>query len=157
MEKTIIITRIYDAPVEDVWKAWSEPELVKRWWGPDRFTCPIAKIDFREGGVSFVAMRAPKELGGKDSFSIWEYKKIILMQSIEFIHNLCDKDGNKTKPVKLGMPSDFPEDIHTVVTFKILGKNKTEMTVKEFADFGQMTKFAIMGMEQSLDKMAKIF
>ncbi len=60
MEKTIVITRVYNAPVEDVWRAWSEPELVKRWWGPDRFTCPIAKIDFREGGVSIVAKRASK-------------------------------------------------------------------------------------------------
>jgi len=157
MEKTIVITRFYNAPVEDVWRAWSEPELVKRWWGPDRFTCPIAKIDFREGGVSFVAMRASKELGGKDSFSIWSYKKIVPMESIEFLHNLSDKDGNKTKPTLLGMPEDFPEDIKTVVTFKALGKNKTEMTVTEFADFGQMTKFAKMGLEQSLEKMATIF
>jgi uncharacterized protein YndB with AHSA1/START domain len=66
MQKTIIVTRIYNAPVDLVWKTWTDPELVKRWWGPDRFICPIAKIDFREGGVSMISMRAPMEFGGQD-------------------------------------------------------------------------------------------
>jgi len=55
------------------------------------------------------------------------------------------------------MPPDFPEDVRTVVTFKVIDKNKTEMTVIEYADFGQITKFAKLGLEQSLDKMLAIF
>lgn len=157
MEKKLVVTRTYNAPVELVWKTWTEPELVKRWWGPDKFTCPVAEIDFREGGISFVAMRAPKEFGGQDSFCTWEYKKIIHLQHIEFIQNLTDKDGNKTSPVKLGMPPDFPEYIRTVVIFNVLSKGKTEMTVTQYADFGQMSRFARMGLEQSLDKMRAIF
>jgi hypothetical protein len=102
-------------------------------------------------------MRYPKELGGQDSFSIWTYTKIVPMQLIEFIQNLSDKDGNKMDPTLLGMPSDFPVDIRTVVTFKELGNNKTEITVTEFADFGQILGFAQIGLEQCLDKMAGIF
>lgn len=79
------------------------------------------------------------------------------MKSIEFVQNFADKDGNKMDPTKLGMPADFPMDIRTMVTFKDLGDNKTEMTVTEYADMGQMTKFAKIGLEQSLDKMYKIF
>lgn len=157
MEEKLVVTRTYDAPLELVWKTWTEPELIKKWWGPDKFTCPLAKIDFREGGISLVAMRAPKEFGGQDSFCIWEYKKIIHLKRIEFIQNLADKDGNKTDPYKLGMPRDFPIDIRTVVIFKQLSKGQTEMTVTQYADFGQMTKFARMGMEQSLDKMGATF
>ena len=52
MEKYITVTRLFNAPVELVWKTWTDPELVKRWWGPDMFTCPSAKIDFRVGGKS---------------------------------------------------------------------------------------------------------
>jgi hypothetical protein len=55
------------------------------------------------------------------------------------------------------MPTDFPQDIRTVVSFKQPGKGFTEMTVTEYADFGQMTRFATMGLEQSLDKMGVIF
>ena len=157
MIKNVKVSRVFNASVEEVWKVWTDPELVRQWWGPDKFTCPSAKIDFREGGISLVCMRAPKEFGGQDIFSIWTYKKIVPHQSIEFIQNLADTNGKKQKPVSLGMPPDFPEDIRTVVTFKDIGKNKTEMTVTEYADFGQMTEFAKIGLEQSLDKMIGIF
>lgn len=157
MEKKVVVTRIYNAPVQLVWTTWTDPELIKMWWGPDKFTCPIAEIDFREGGKSLVCMRGAKEVGGQDFFSIWVYTKIVPMKSIEFIQHLADKAGNKINPVSVGMPSDFPEDIRTVVTFRELGNDQTEMTVTEFADMGQTTKFAIMGLEQSLDKMGKIF
>ena|SRR5882672_5545851 len=157
MEKHVKVSRVFNAPVEKVWEVWTEPELVMQWWGPDRFTCPSAKIDFREGATSLVCMRAPQEFGGQDTFSLWTYKKIIPMQSIEFIQNLANHLGEKQKPTSLGMPPDFPEDVRTVVTFKVIDKNKTEMTVIEYADFGQITKFAKLGLEQSLDKMLAIF
>lgn len=158
MEKYITVTRIFNAPVELVWKTWTDPELVKRWWGPDMFTCPSAKIDFRLGGKSIVCMKGPEAFdGGKNHYSVWLYKEIIPMQKIEFIQNLADEAGNKMSPAVLGMPPDFPEDVRTVVTFKELEKGKTEMTVTEFADMGQMAKFAQMGLEQSIAKMDAIF
>ena len=46
----LFITRIFDAPRERVWKAWTEPDLMKRWWGPKAFTSPYCKIDLRVGG-----------------------------------------------------------------------------------------------------------
>lgn len=157
MEKSVVVTRTFNAPIAMVWKAWEEPELVMRWWGPDYFTCPSAKMDFREGGVSLVCMRAPKEMGGGDTFSIWVYSKIEPMQRIEFVQNLADSTGKKMKPTDLGMPPDFPEDVRTVVTFKELGKNQTQITVIEYADFGQMSHFAQLGLEQSIGKMLAIF
>ena len=157
MAKQIEVTRTFNAPVEMVWKVWTEPELVKRWWGPKHFTSPLAIIDFREGGKSLVSMKAPEEMGGQVFYSIWEYVKIIPMQSIEFIQSLSDKDGNKTDPVKLGMPPDFPLDIKTVVTFIKIANSKTEMTVIEYADFGTISNFAQIGLEQSVEKMDAIF
>ena len=157
MAKQIEVTRIFNAPVEMVWKVWTDPELVKRWWGPKHFTSPVAKIDFREGGKSLVSMLAPEQMGGQEWYSIWIYVKIIPYKTIEFIQSLSDKDGNKTDPVKVGMPSDFPIDIRTVVTFTELGNSKTEMTVTEYAEFGTISNFAQIGLEQSLEKMAAIF
>src|SRR3954470_9752986 len=101
MKKSVEVTRTFNAPVAMVWKAWTEPELVMRWWGPDYFSSPSAKIDFREGGISQVCMRAPKEMGGNDIYSIWDYKKIVPMQSIEFVQSLANKDGKKMNPVDL--------------------------------------------------------
>ena len=154
----LVITRVFDAPIEEVWKAWSDPEYVMRWWGPDFFTSPSAKMDFREGGTSLVCMRAPQNFGGKDMYSTWAYKRIVSLQSIEYIHNLADKDGNKADTIALGMPPDFPKDQRNTVTFKVVGDNKTEMTVTEY-DWteGQMMELSKMGLEQCLNKMAAIF
>ena len=54
----LVVTRVFDAPAENVWRAWSDAEMVKLWWGPTGFTCPFARIDFREGATSLVCMRA---------------------------------------------------------------------------------------------------
>jgi uncharacterized protein YndB with AHSA1/START domain len=156
--KDIVVTREFGVPVELVWKAWSEAEGVKQWWGPDCFTCPSAEMDFREGGTSVVCMRAPKEFGGQDMYSAWLYKKINRMQSIEFVQNLADKDGQVMEPVKLGMPPEFPMYLRTVVTFKDIGNGNTEMTVTEYAFLVcPMLAMAEKGLEQCINKMQRSF
>ncbi len=157
MTKQIEVTRTFNAPVELVWKVWTDPELVKRWWGPKHFISPVARIDFREGGKSIVSMQAPKEMGGQEYFSLWVYQRIVPLEKIEFIQSLSDKDGNKIEPTKVGMPPDFPIDIRTVVTFTQQGTHRTQMTVTEYSDFGSISNFAQLGLEQSLDKIAAIF
>jgi len=159
-KRDLVVTRVFDAPIELVWKAWTDPEYVMRWWGPDHFTSPSAKLDFREGGTSLVCMRVPKEFGGQDIYSTWVYQKIVPMERIEFIQNLADKDGNKIDPANLGLPPEFPRDTRTVATFKDLGKGKTEMTVTEYGvptSDTEMGKNAEIGLNQSLDKMAASF
>jgi len=159
-KRDLIVTRIFDASIELVWKAWTDPEYVMRWWGPDHFTSPSAKIDFREGGTSLICMRPPKEFGGQDMYCTWTYKKIVPMERIEFIQNLADKDGHLVDPVKLGLPEDFPKDVMTIVTFKDLANGRTELTVTQYgmpAADTQMGKNAEIGLNQSLDKMAASF
>ena len=99
--RDLVVTRLFNAPLWLVWKAWSDPEYVMQWWGPEGFTSPLAQIDFREGATSLVCMSSP-EYG--DHYSTWRYEKIVPMQRIEYIHNLADKDGNPVDPVKMGMP-----------------------------------------------------
>ena len=69
----VVVTRVFDAPVSEVWKAWSDSAYVMQWWGPTGFTCPLAEMDFREGGTLLVCMRAPQEFGGQDMYSTWTY------------------------------------------------------------------------------------
>jgi uncharacterized protein YndB with AHSA1/START domain len=157
MAKQIEVTKTFNAPVEMVWRVWVDPELVKRWWGPKYFTSPVAKMDFREGGRSIVSMQAPKEMGGQEFYSVWHYVKITPLSTIEFIQSLSDEDGNKIAPTTVGMPPDFPADVRTVVTFKAIAEGKTEMTVTEYAEFGSISNFAQIGLEQSMEKMAGIF
>jgi uncharacterized protein YndB with AHSA1/START domain len=153
-KENLVISIIIDAPVEQVWQAWVDPTLVKQWWGPDGFTCPLAEIDFRVGGTSLVCMSSP-EFG--DQYSTWHYTRIVPLQQIEYIHNLADVDGNKIDPQSVGMPEDFPEDMLNLVVFKDLGDGRTELTITEYGwTIGRMMELSRMGMEQCLAKMERI-
>ena len=117
----LVVTRIIDAPLEMVWNAWTNPEHVKRWWGPKDYTSPSCTIDFRVGGKYIFCMHAPEEQGGQDSYTSGVYQKIVPMELLEFTQSLSDKNGNTIDPVKSGMPADFPKEIRVVITFKAKG------------------------------------
>lgn len=154
-KRDLVFKRWFDAPLKQVWKAWTDSEMVKQWWGPQGFSCPIAKMDVREGGASLVCMRAPQQFGGQDMFSTWTYKKVVPMGEIEWLHHFADKDGNRLDPAQQGLPPEMPSEVRNLVTFKAVGGNKTEITVTEFDwPVCQMMEMSKMGMEQCLDKMA---
>jgi uncharacterized protein YndB with AHSA1/START domain len=153
-KQDLVITRVFDIPVELVWKAWTDPKLVMLWWGPTNYTSPQCEIDFREGGQYLFCMRAPKEQGGQDFYSTGVYNKIVPMERLEFTQSLSDKDGNIIDPAQVGMPPDFPKEIKFVIEFKTQG-DQTELTITEYDwTLGQMSEYAVMGMNQSLDKLA---
>lgn len=156
-KEDIVITRIIDAPVELVWKAWTEPEHVRRWWGPKHYTSPTCKIDLREGGQFIFAMRAPQDWGGQESYTAGVYKKIVPLERLEFTQGLSDQDGNPINPLTIGMPPDFPKEIHTTVVFKSLRDGTmTELVITERDwTMGQMAVYSYAGMQQSIDKLAE--
>jgi uncharacterized protein YndB with AHSA1/START domain len=149
------ITRHFDAPVQRVWKAWSDANEVKRWWGPHGFTAPVCEMDFREGGTTLVCMRAPVEYGGQDMYNTWSYTKIVPMERIEFIQRFSDKDRNILTPADLGLPPGIPMEVPHVITMKAAGDNKTEFSVTEYGYRNeQVVAISKSGMEQVLDKLA---
>jgi len=151
----LVFTRIFDAPVERVWQAWVDPEDVKRWWGPQGFTAPLARIDFREGGTSLLCMSSP-DFG--ENYSIWRYEEIVPLRRIVYVHNLADPEGRKVDPATLGMPPDFPQDQRHAITFEPLDEGRTQLTVTEYGwTVGQMMELSRQGMNQCLDKMAALF
>lgn len=149
------LTRVFNAPVEAVWKAWSDSEQVKRWWGPQGFTCPLARMDFREGGTSLVCMRAPAEFGGQDLYNTWTYTRIVPVRMLEFVQNFADADGNPIAPESVGLPPDIPHTVRHVIAFRQIDDNQTEMTVTEYGYAQEQTvEMSRAGMAQCLDKMA---
>ncbi len=158
-KRDLVVIRVFDAPVEQVWKAWSDPEHVRRWWGPEGFTCPVAKMDFREGGTSLVCMRAPKEfLSGQDMYNTWTYEEIVPMKRFAYILRFTDQDGNAVDPGKQGLHPDMPKEMRNEVRFEELAKGRTQVTVTEYGwKVGPMMERSRQGLEQCLDKMAAIF
>jgi uncharacterized protein YndB with AHSA1/START domain len=59
-DRELILTRVIDAPREKVFRAWTEPELMKQWFTPRPYTTPVVEIDLRPGGASFILMRGPE-------------------------------------------------------------------------------------------------
>jgi uncharacterized protein YndB with AHSA1/START domain len=55
----IVLTRIFDAPRNLVYKAWTEPQHLAEWWGPHGFTNPRVEVDLRPGGAWHIDMRSP--------------------------------------------------------------------------------------------------
>jgi len=60
LDRELVITRLFDAPKELVFKVWTEPEHIKNWWGPKPFTAPRAEVDLRPGGEYLYVMRTPE-------------------------------------------------------------------------------------------------
>jgi uncharacterized protein YndB with AHSA1/START domain len=74
-----------------VWKAWTLPELVTKWWGPKGYTSPVAKIDFRVGGKYLYAMISPD---GKDIWSTGVYREIAPPERFVATDSFADEKGN---------------------------------------------------------------
>lgn len=81
--REIVTSRTYDAPRALVWAAWTDPERLAQWWGPDGFTITTHKMDFRVGGVWVFAMHGPD---GTDYPNCVRYKEIERHERIAFDH-----------------------------------------------------------------------
>ena len=58
-ERTMVLERVIAAPVQAIWDAWTDPESLPKWWGPDGFSCRTERIDLREGGEWVFDMIGP--------------------------------------------------------------------------------------------------
>ena len=58
-ERDLVLTRLIDAPRDKLYRAWTDPELLKQWFAPLPYTTPSALLDVRPGGSSLITMRGP--------------------------------------------------------------------------------------------------
>ena len=148
----LTITRIFDASREKVWKAWTAPEEIKKWWGPKYFTAPVSKIDLRVGGKYLSCMRGPD---GKDYWSTGVYRELVPMERIVVTDSFADEKGTVVPASHYGMAGDFPLELLVTVTFEDLG-NKTKMVLRhDGIPFGMMREMTETGWGESFDKLAE--
>lgn len=146
----IVIAREFDAPRERVWKTWTEPELVKQWWGPEGFTAPACTIDLREGGQYLYCMRSPE---GQDFWSTGTYREIVPMEKIVCTDSFADEKGDRVPASHYGMEGEWPEELVVVATFEERG-GKTKLTLRHLGIPGPMRDMCTEGWNGSLDKLA---
>ncbi|MDB4978375.1 MAG: ATPase [Candidatus Peribacteria bacterium] len=155
--KTLHITRIFNAPRETVWKAFTESEQIMKWWGPKDFTSPSARVDLRVGGTYLFCMHGPAGTQfDKDMWSTGTYKEIIPLEKIVATDNFSDEHGTIISPEDYGMPGEWPEQMIVTFVFEDAGKGKTKLTLTHTGHPEEMAHLAEAGWNQSLDKFAAI-
>jgi len=151
VQNTLVITRIFDAPRELVWKAWTDAEQMMRWWGPIPFTAPVCKIDLRVGGKYLFCMRSPE---GQDFWSTGTYKEITPVERLVYTDSFSDAAGNVVAATEYGMSEDFP--LEQIVTVTLDAQDgKTKMTLSHAGiPAGEMEEMTRAGWGTSFDKLA---
>ncbi len=156
-KKELVITRVLDAPRETVWKAWTDPEAVKQWWGPKNFTAPHISIDLRAGGRFVYCMRERGPDGVvKDYWNIGEHREIVPMKKIVTTMSFADEQGRPVPASHYGMPGKWPKEILLTVTFGDIKSGKTKLTVREAGVPREVAELSRLGWEQQLDKFSDV-
>jgi uncharacterized protein YndB with AHSA1/START domain len=152
--RELTITRVFDAPRELVWKAWTDKRILQRWWGPRGVTNPTCEWDARPGGKINIVMLAGKELGsfaGQEWPMNGTFEEVTPKDRLVYVSGaLEDKKGSETLV-----------ETRTTVTFDDI-KGKTKLTIRiaviRVSD-SPKAQFAIQGMEQGwnqqIDKLGE--
>ncbi len=136
------VTRVFHAPRELVFKAWTDPEHLPKWWGPKGFTTTVQEIDVSPGGVWRYIMHGPD---GVDYDNKITYHKIVSPEQLVYSHG----DG------------DVDEQFHVTVTFAEQANSTTELTMtSRFKSAAYLEKVvkeygAIEGAKSTLDRLGE--
>lgn len=113
-DRDLVLTRIFDVPREKVYRAWTDPELLKQWFAPLPYTTPVAELDVRLGGSNLIVMRSPD---GKDMPNRGVYLEVVENERLVFTNAYT----------KAWEPSEKPF-MTVILTFEDLGGGKTKYT-----------------------------
>jgi uncharacterized protein YndB with AHSA1/START domain len=110
-DSEFVVTRVFEAPRERVFAAFTEPERMLRWWGPAGFTVAGARMDLRPGGSYHYGLRGP------DGATIWGkfvYREIVRPHLLVYLNSFSDAAGGLTRhPLR----ADWPLELLTTITF----------------------------------------
>jgi uncharacterized protein YndB with AHSA1/START domain len=143
VEHELVLTRVFSAPRELVFKVWTDPKHVAQWWGPWGFTNPVCELDLRPGGTILIHMRGPD---GTVYPMTGVYKEVVPPERLVFTSAALDSDGNPMF------------EVLTTVTFaEEGGKTKQILRARVIKRTAQAAPY-LAGMEegwtQSLERLA---
>ena len=151
LENEILIHRVFDLPVSKVWRALTEAEEFKKWWGPEGFTCPSSKIEARLGGKYLSCMRGPD---GKEYWSTGVVKEFIPEEKLVVTDHFSDEKGNIIPASEYGMPGNWPKEL--LITFKLEeADGATKLRLQHEGIPKEMHDECIKGWNESFDKLER--
>ena len=136
---SFVISRTFDAPRDLVWRAWTEPDRMAKWFGPKGVTIMHSKNDLRPEGVYHYGMQTPD---GKQIWGKWIYREILKPKRLVFVTSFSDPKGGITRhpmapewPLEMLSTITFDEnDGRTTVTVQWAPINASAAERKVFAD-----------------------
>lgn len=140
------ISRVFDAPRDLVWKAWTEPARLAQWWGPKGCTIRVISLDLEPGGIFHYAMQFQP---GHDMFGRFVYREIKAPERLVYVSSFSDAQGGVTRaPFK----SDFPLELLNHVTLNEQG-GKTALSLRGVPiDATEEERQVFVGMFNSMRK-----
>lgn len=112
-DRDLVLTRLIDAPPEKVYRAWTDPELLKQWFAPKPYTTPAAQLDVRAGGTSTVVMRSPE---GQDLPNSGVYLEVVPNRKLVFTDAYTQAWEHAAKPFMTVILTFEPQDGKTKYT-----------------------------------------
>src|SRR5229473_6885499 len=129
----LVLTRVFDAPRELVFKAWTDPKRVAQWWGPQGFTNPVCELDARPGGTIRIHMRGPN---GIVYPMTGVYQEVVEPERLVFVSSALDANGNPMFDI-----------LNTVTFSEQNGKTKQTLRARVIKKTAQAAPY-LAGMEQ---------
>jgi len=122
--KTFVMSRVFDAPRDMLWKCFTEPEHMKQWWGPKGFTVIASNMDLRVGGTYHYGMKAP---AGGTMWGIFKYREIVPQEKLVFVNSFSDEKGGITRHPG---HDKWPLTLLSTFTFEDAPGGKTKFTIR---------------------------
>ncbi len=132
----LLITYLFDAPRELVFKAWTDPEQLKNWYAPEGCSVEFKSLDVKAGGFFHSVIRDPKH---GDCWINGRYSEVVVPEKIVFSMILSNEKGENVSAGEAGKSDAWPEAIVTTVTFTPVG-SQTKITLHQTVDEAEAKK-----------------
>lgn len=152
-ENEVFIEETFNAGIESVFSAWTDPDKLMKWYAPDGCTIRFKKLDIKSGGKFHSCISNPQY---GDCWCIGEYKEIVTNTKIVFTLINADESGNPVNPADIGMDPDWPGvTLVTVMLTEEKGKTKLQLRQTVIQELAQKTG-AYTGWLQMLNNIQKL-
>lgn len=157
-DATFVITRVFDAPLPRAWRAWSEADELKAWWGPNGCTIEVASLEFRPGGFFHYSMRFPN---GTEWWGRFLYREIVAQERILWLNSFSNPGcGIARAPFGMPIPLEILNDVtfaeragRTTVSLRATPHGATE---EEIVTFKEMHAGMETGYGGTFDQLAQL-
>jgi uncharacterized protein YndB with AHSA1/START domain len=120
-QDAVSIERSFDAPVDLIWRMWTDADHFAAWYGPDGATIPVAKMDVRVGGSRLVCIEMQTPNGPILMWFSGEYREVVVNERLVYTESMSDENGTVLSPSDMGMPEGHPTTTEVRVELEDVG------------------------------------